>query len=121
MGRSIYFLQFGCYDNEKMKKQIDNVMSNNPTKNDLSSAAVFYLEENIDIKQAMKWINLAYPDNKKHRYWQYRYKSLIYEKAGKMKKAKKYAKLGFDDAMKTGGPDGINTLNRLNERLLSSK
>jgi len=106
---------------EKMKNQIDNVMSNNPTKNDLSSAAVFYLEENIDIKQAMKWINLAYPDNKEHRYWQYRYKSLIYEKAGKMKKAIQYAKLGLDDAIKTGGPDGINTLNRLNDRLLSSK
>ena len=106
---------------ERMKKQIDNVMSNNPTKNDLSSAAVFFLEENIDIKQAMKWINLAYPDNKAHRYWQYRYKSLIYEKAGKMKKAIQYAKLGLDDAIKTGGPDGINTLNRLNDRLLSSK
>jgi hypothetical protein len=46
---------------------------------------------------------------------------LIYEKAGKMKKAIQYAKLGLDDAIKTGGPDGINTLNRLNDRLLSSK
>lgn len=106
---------------EKMKVQIENVMANNPTVSDLSAAAVYYLEENINIKQAMKWINLAYPNNKKHRYWQYRYKSLIYEKAGKLKKAKEYAKLGLDDAMKTGGPDGINTLKRLNNRLLSSE
>ena len=45
----------------------------------------------------------------------------VYEKAGKMKKAIQYAKLGLDDAIKTGGPDGINTLRRLNDRLLSSK
>ena len=45
------------------------------------------------------------------------YKALIYEKAGKMKKAKQYAKIGYEKAKASNTPDGINLLKNLNERL----
>ncbi len=51
------------------------------------------------------------------KYWQLRYKALINEKAGKIKKAKKYAKKGYEIALKSKSPDAINTLKILNDRL----
>ena len=73
-----------------------------------------------DIKKAIEWINIAFNDSHDLKYWQLMYKALIHEKAGKMKKARQYAKKGLDKAKSNNTPDGINALGiifkRLNEK-----
>ena len=102
---------------EKMVKNIKDVMSSNPTLADYRKAAVYFYQENIEIKKALKWIDIAFKDSDDLKYWQLRYKAIIYERAGKIKKAKKYAKMGYDLALKNNIPDGINTLKVIYERL----
>ena len=102
---------------EKMLNSIDETMAKNPTKNDFRKAAMYYYEENIHIDKAVKWIDIAFDDSDDLKYWQLRYKALINEKAGKIKKAKKYAKKGYEIALKSKSPDAINTLKILNDRL----
>ena len=102
---------------EKMLKSIEETMAKNPTKNDFRKAAMYYYEENIHLDKAVKWIDIAFDDSDDLKYWQLRYKALINEKAGKIKKAKKYAKKGYEIALKSKSPDAINTLKILNDRL----
>jgi len=102
---------------EKMLKGIELTMAKNPTKNDFRKAAMYYYEENIYLDKAVKWIDIAFDDSDDLKYWQLRYKALINEKAGKIKKAKKYAKKGYEIALKSKSPDAINTLKILNDRL----
>ena len=102
---------------EKMFRDIEVTMAKNPTKNDFRKAAMYYYEENIHIDKAVKWIDIAFDDSDDLKYWQLRYKALINEKAGKIKKAKKYAKKGYEIALKSKSPDAINTLKILNDRL----
>ncbi len=102
---------------EKMLNSIEETMAKNPTKNDFRKAAMYYYEENIQIDKAVKWIDIAFDDSDDLKYWQLRYKALINEKAGKIKKAKKYAKKGYEIALKSKSPDAINTLKILNDRL----
>ena len=102
---------------EKMLNSIEETMAKNPTKNDFRKAAMYYYEENIHIDKAVKWIDIAFDDSDDLKYWQLRYKALINEKAGKIKKAKKYAKKVYEIALKSKSPDAINTLKILNDRL----
>ena len=44
---------------DKMLANINNVLSGSPTANDYRKAAVYYYEENIDIKKAIEWINVS--------------------------------------------------------------
>ena len=102
---------------EKMLNSIEETMAKNPTKNDFRKAAMYYYEENIHLDKAVKWIDIAFDDSDDLKYWQLRYKALINEKAGKINKAKKYAKKGYEIALKSKSPDAINTLKVLNNRL----
>jgi len=102
---------------DKMINNINNVMNNNPSSNDYSRAAMYYFEENIDIKKAMEWINKAYKDSDNLRYWHLRYKALIYEKAGKLNKALEYAESGYKKAIESKAVDGINSLEIIYRRL----
>ena len=102
---------------EKMLNNIEETMAKNPSKNDFRKAAMYYYEENIHIDKAVKWIDIAFDDSDDLKYWQLRYKALINEKAGKIKKAKKYAKKGYEIALKSKSLDAINTLKILNDRL----
>jgi len=102
---------------DKMINNINNVMNNNPSSNDYSRAAMYYFEENIDIKKAMEWINKAYKDSDDLRYWHLRYKALIYEKAGKLNKALEYAESGYKRAIESKAVDGINSLEIIYRRL----
>ena len=102
---------------DKMINNINNVMNNNPSSNDYSRAAMYYFEEDIDIEKAMEWINKAYKDSDNLRYWHLRYKALIYEKAGKLKKALEYAESGYKRAIESKAVDGINSLEIIYRRL----
>jgi len=102
---------------DKMLTNINNVLSGSPTPNDYRKAAVYYYEENIDINKAIDWIDIAFKDSDDLKYWQLMYKALIYEKAGKMEKARQYAKKGLDKAKANNIPDGMNTLGIISKRL----
>ena len=102
---------------DKMIKDIEETMATNPTKNDYRKAALYFYEENIYLDKAVKWIDIAFDDSDDLKYWQLRYKALINEKVGNIKKAKKYAKLGYEIALRTNSPDAINTLKIVYERL----
>ena len=102
---------------EKMLNDINEIMDGDPSVADYRKVAIYFFEENINIDKALKWIDNAFKDSDDLPYWQLRYKALIYEKAGKINKAKKYAKKGYDLALKGNIPDGINTLRIINERL----
>ena len=102
---------------DKMIKDIETIMAGNPSKNDYRKAAMYYYEENIYLDKAVKWIDIAFDDSDELKYWQLRYKALINEKLGKIKKAKKYAKLGYQAALKSKSTDAINTLKIVNDRL----
>ena len=101
----------------KMIKNINKILSENPTANDYRKAAVYYYEENIDISKSVKWIDSAFKDSDNLKYWQLRYKALIYEKAGNIIKAKEYAEKGFKNAKEINSIDGINALEIIVERL----
>ena len=101
----------------KMIENINKTLSENPTANDYRKAAVYYYEENIDIAKAVKWIDIAFKDTDNLKYWQLRYKALIYEKAGNIIKAKEYAEKGFKNAKEINSIDGINALEIIVERL----
>jgi tetratricopeptide (TPR) repeat protein len=101
----------------KMIKNINKILSENPTANDYRKAAVYYYEENIDISKAVKWIDSAFKDSDNLKYWQLMYKALIYEKAGNIIKAKEYAEKGFKNAKEINTIDGINALEIIVERL----
>lgn len=101
----------------KMIKNINKILSENPTANDYRKAAVYYYEENIDISKAVKWIDSAFKDSDNLKYWQLMYKALIYEKAGNIIKAKEYAEKGFKNAKEINSIDGINALEIIVERL----
>jgi tetratricopeptide (TPR) repeat protein len=101
----------------KMIKNINKTLSENPTANDYRKAAVYFYEENIDISKAVKWIDSAFKDSDNLKYWQLRYKALIYEKAGNIIKAKEYAEKGFKNAKEINTIDGINALEIIVERL----
>ncbi len=77
---------------EKTKENIIKVMSNNPKANDYYSAAVYYFQEDIDVKQAKEWIDKAISMSEKPAFWQLRQQSLIYAKAGDKKGAIEAAK-----------------------------
>ncbi|MFD2724623.1 DUF2911 domain-containing protein [Hyunsoonleella rubra] len=83
-------------------KSINNVMSG-PSVNDYYSAAVYYLQENKDMKTAMEWIDKAVEMTKdKPRFWILRQQSLIHAKAGDKKGAIAAAKASLEHAEKAG-------------------
>ena len=91
--------------------------SHNPSLSDYRKAAIYYFEENIDINKAVKWIDIAFKDSDDLKYWQLRYKALIYEKAGRLDKAINYAKTGYEKAKLNNAVDGINSLENIYNRL----
>ncbi|NAS29978.1 DUF2911 domain-containing protein [Flavobacteriaceae bacterium R38] len=86
---------------------IDKTMKGKPSVNDYYSAAVFYLEEGEDIKQAKKWIDLAIANREEPAFWMYRQKSLIYAKMGDKKGAIAAAKESLALAKKANNNDYV--------------
>lgn len=89
-------------------KNINEVMNGKPTGNDYYAAAVYYLQENKDIKQAKTWIDQAISmAGEKAAFWQLRQQSLIYAKAGDKIGAIAAAKKSLAAAEKAGNADYV--------------
>lgn len=91
----------------KTSKNIEKVLSG-PAAADYYSAAVYYLQEGKDVKQAKEWIDKAVMLTKDNpRFWYLRQQSLIYAKAGDKKGAIEAAKKSLVGAEAAGNVDYI--------------
>ncbi|MFG6686007.1 DUF2911 domain-containing protein [Mariniflexile sp. HNIBRBA6329] len=87
---------------------INDVMNGTPTGNDYYAAAVYYLQEGKDIKQAKTWIDKAITmAGDKVAFWQLRQQSLIYAKFGDKKGAIAAAKKSLAAAENAGNADYV--------------
>ena len=87
---------------------INEVMNGTPTANDYYAAAVYYLQEGKDVKQAKTWIDKAITmAGDKVQFWQLRQQSLIYAKAGDKKGAIAAAKKSLVASEAAGNADYV--------------
>jgi hypothetical protein len=72
---------------EMVSETIDAVMAATPKAGDYYNAAIYYSQQDKDIKKANEWMEKAMSLTEKPAFWQLRQQSLIYAKMGDSKKA----------------------------------
>ena len=95
---------------DKVVKSINNTLNDNPSSQDYYKAAVFYLEEDLDIKKAKLWIDKCSDLRQDLPYWLLNQKALIYHAFGSVDKSIEIAKKCLKLANETNIKDSINTL-----------
>lgn len=95
------------YTKEKVTASIKETMKGSPKAQDYYSAAAYYYQEGINIKDAKDYITKAIEMNEEAPFWMLRMKSLIYAKAGDKKGAIAAAKLSLEGAKKAGNADYV--------------
>ena len=70
-----------------VSETIDAVMAASPEAGDYYNAAIYYRQQDIDIKKANEWMEKAMSLTEKPAFWQLRQQSLIYAKMGETEKA----------------------------------
>ncbi|MDB4050487.1 DUF2911 domain-containing protein [Flavobacteriaceae bacterium] len=95
---------------DKVVKSINNTLNDNPSSQDYYKAAVFYLEEDLDIKKAKLWIDKCSDLRQDLPYWMLNQKALIYHAFGSVDKSIEIAKKGLKLANETNIKDSINIL-----------
>ena len=91
----------------KTLESIDKTLSDKPKAGDYYQAAVYYLDENMDLKQAQGWMEKALDMRKKPAYWMYRQYALILAKRNDKKAALKAIKISLNLAEKAGNKDYV--------------
>ena len=86
---------------------IEKTLSDEPKAGDYYQAAVYYLEENKDLKKAQGWMEKALDMREKPVYWMYRQYALILAKRNHKKAALKAVKTSLDLAEKAGNKDYV--------------
>ncbi|WP_346883608.1 DUF2911 domain-containing protein [uncultured Algibacter sp.] len=99
-------IKFDVPTDKAVTTAIDKVMKG-PDANDYYTAAVYYSQNDKDIKQAKTWMDKAMSMVKKPRFWQLRQQSLIYAKSGDKKGAIAAAKKSLKGAEKAGNADYV--------------
>lgn len=114
MWESVYVgVKFEVPTDDMVLTNINDVMNGTPTGNDYYAAAVYYLDEGKDIKQAKIWIDKAMDmaGDTSIPFWQLRKQSLIYAKAGDREGAIELAKKSLAAAEKAGNTDYVKMNN----------
>lgn len=83
---------------ELVLANIDAVIAGSPKAGDYYSAAVYYNQNDKDIKKASEWMEKAMSLTEKPAFWQLRQQSLIYAKAGNKEAAITAAKKSLEGA-----------------------
>ena len=78
---------FEVSTDEMVSATIDAVMAATPKAGDYYNAAIYYNQQDIDIKRANEWMEKAMSLTEKPAFWQLRQQSLIYAKMGDSEKA----------------------------------
>ncbi|MGB2165273.1 MAG: DUF2911 domain-containing protein, partial [Flavobacteriaceae bacterium] len=91
----------------KALESIEKTLSDEPKAGDYYQAAVYYLEENKDLKKAQGWMEKALDMREKPAYWMYRQYALILAKRNDKKAALKAVKTSLELAEKVGNKDYV--------------
>ena len=91
----------------KALESIEKTLSDEPKAGDYYQAAVYYLEENKDLKKAQGWMEKALDMREKPAYWMYRQYALILAKRNDKKAALKAVKKSLALAEKAGNKDYV--------------
>ena len=83
-----------------VEKDINNVLNDNPKASDYYAAAVFYRQENVNLSQALLWMNKAIEMFENPRFYHYRQQSLLMAANNKFSDAVDAANKSLDDAIK---------------------
>ena len=94
-----------------VEKDISNVLNDNPKASDYYSAAVFYRQENVNLSQALLWMNKAIEMFENPRFYHYRQQSLLMAANNKFSEAIDAANKSLDDAIKSDN-QGYVKMNR---------
>ena len=108
---TIVSYKLNTLNKEKVISDIKRTLNNNPKSQDYYKAAVFYLEENLDVNLAKKWIDKCFELRNDTPYWMLQKKSLIYLAYGDKDEAIKIANQGLVLAKETKIKDSIRMLN----------
>jgi hypothetical protein len=100
-------VEFMVPTDDKVLTSINDVMNGTPTANDYYAAAVYYSQENKDIKTALKWMDKAMSMTEKPAFWQLRQQSLIYAKDGNKEAAIETAKKSLVASEEAGNADYV--------------
>lgn len=107
MWASVYVgVKFQVPTDKIVASSIDKIM-NGPSAGDYYAAAVYYLQEGKDAKQAKTWIDKAMSMTPKPAFYQLRQQSLIYAKAGDKKGAIALAKKSLAASKEAGNQDYV--------------
>ena len=94
-----------------VEKDISNVLNDNPKASDYYAAAVFYRQENVNLSQALLWMNKAIEMFENPRFYHYRQQSLLMAANNKFSDAIDAANKSLDDAIKADN-QGYVKMNR---------
>ena len=94
-----------------VEKDISNVLNDNPKASDYYAAAVFYRQENVNLSQALLWMNKAIEMFENPRFYHYRQQSLLMAANNKFSEAIDAANKSLDDAIKSDN-QGYVKMNR---------
>ena len=91
----------------KAQESIDKTLSGEPKAGDYYQAAVYYLQENKDLKKAQSWMETALEMREKPAYWMYRQYALILAERNDKDAALKAVKKSLALAEKAGNKDYV--------------
>lgn len=91
----------------KTLASIQKTLSASPKAGDYFQAAVYYLQEKMDLETAQEWMEKALEMNPSPAYWMYRQYALILNERNNKEGALKAAKRSFELAEKAGNKDYV--------------
>jgi len=127
-GATIYFIwestvssfSINTLTRDKTISSIKNTLDKNPNSQNYYKAAVFYLEENLNMNLAKRWIDKSFELRKDAPYWMLKQKALIYLAVGDKEGALKIANKGLALAKETKLKDSVKSLSDTVEYILNN-
>jgi hypothetical protein len=95
-------IKFEVPTDKLVSETIDAVMAASPEAGDYYNAAIYYRQQDLDIKKANEWMEKAMSLTEKPAFWQLRQQSLIYAKMGDTEKAIAVAEKSLELSKKAG-------------------
>lgn len=97
---------FSVPTDEKMQAEIQRVMADAPKAGDYYTAAVYHLNQDLDLKKAKQWIEKAV-QMRSDAFWYHRQKSLIHYELGEKDAAVAAAQTSLELAQKAGNQNYV--------------
>jgi len=95
-------IKFEAPTDKLVSETIDAVMAASPEAGDYYNAAIYYRQQELDIKKANEWMEKAMSLTENPAFWQLRQQSLIYAKMGDTEKAIAVAEKSLELSKKAG-------------------